>query len=182
MIHEDGSVLLIYKSAPVPYPARNKNRALHFGVATAPHYLGPYKRMNDGQKIEIEGAKNAHVEDPCVWRANGYYQMVAKVFSKTLTGEPGAGFYAYSEDGIKWVLPENPKAYSRAVLFSDGTKRNQTKLERPQVLIQDGKPTHIFFATADHKWADIYNLVIPLKRNIGEQSPGGDSPKAAPHE
>jgi hypothetical protein len=49
VIHDDGSVLLIYKSAPVTYPARNKNRALHFGVATAPHYLGPYKRMNGGE-------------------------------------------------------------------------------------------------------------------------------------
>ncbi len=163
VIHKDGSVLLIYKSAPVPYPARNKNRALYFGVATAPHYLGPYKRINDGQKIEISGTKNAHVEDPYAWKANGYYHMVAKVFSKTLTGESGAGFYAYSKDGIKWILPKDPKAYSRTVEFSDGTTRNQTKLERPQVLIQDGNPTHIFFATADPQWADIYNLVIPLK-------------------
>ena len=27
-IHEDGSVLLVYKSAPVPYPERNQNRTL----------------------------------------------------------------------------------------------------------------------------------------------------------
>lgn len=175
VIHEDGSVLLIYKSAPVPYPARNNNGALHFGLATAPHYLGPYKRINDGQKINIEGLKNTHVEDPYVWLADDYYQMVAKVFSTSLTGESGAGFYAYSRDGIEWFLPEDPKAYSRMVLFKDGTKRNQAKLERPQVLVQEGKPTHIFFATADPEWADIYNLVIPLKQNTGEQSPGSDS-------
>ncbi len=164
VIHEDGSVLLIYKSAPVPYPARNKNRALDFGVATAPHYLGPYKRMNAGQKIDIKGAAKAHVEDPCIWQSKGYYSMVAKIFSKSLTGESGAGFYAYSKDGIEWILPEDPKAYSRTLIFNDGTKRTQAKLERPQVLVQDGNPTHIFFATADPKWADIYNLVIPLKK------------------
>lgn len=163
VIHKDGSVLLIYKSAPVPYPARKKNRALHFGVAKAPHYLGPYKRVNGGEKIKIHGAENAHVEDPYTWQADGYYHMLAKVFSKSFTGESGAGFYAYSKDGIQWLLPDHPKAYSRMVLFSDGQRKHQTKLERPQVLVQDGKPTHIFFATADSKWTDIYNLVIPLK-------------------
>jgi len=164
VIHEDGSVLLIYKSAPVPYPARNKNRALHFGVARSPHYLGPYQRVGGGQKIEIKGAEGAHIEDPYVWRADGYYQMVAKIFSKTLTGEPGAGFYAYSKDGIEWSLAKEPKAYGRSVRFSDGTTRTQTKLERPQVLLENGKPTHLFFATADPEWADIYNLVIPVKQ------------------
>ena len=103
------------------------------------------------------------MEDPYVWQGNGLYHMVAKIFSKDLTGEKGAGFYAYSMNGVNWSLPVKPKAYSRTILFSDGTKRTQAKLERPQVLVEDGKPTHIFFATADPKWADIYNLVIPLK-------------------
>jgi hypothetical protein len=168
VVHEDGSVLLIYKSAPVTYPERNQNKALHFGVAVAPHYLGPYARMNDGQQIEIEGAADAHVEDPYVWQANGLYHMVAKVMHNSLIDEAGAGFHACSKDGIHWKLPEDPKAYSRTVLFQNGTQRAQTKLERPQVLVQDGRPTHIFFATADPEWADIYNLVIPVKRNSSQ--------------
>lgn len=163
VIHEDGSVLLIYKSAPVPYPARNKNKALYFGVATAPNCLGPYTRMNDGERIRITGAEDAHVEDPYVWESGGRYHMVAKIFSESLTGESGAGFYASSGDGVEWVLPEDPKAYSREVLFSDGSKRTQEKLERPQVLVENGKPTHIFFATTDPGGENIYNLVIPLK-------------------
>jgi hypothetical protein len=88
---------------------------------------------------------------------------VAKIFSESLTGESGAGFYASSGDGVEWVLPEDPKAYSREVLFSDGSKRTQEKLERPQVLVENGKPTHIFFATTDPGGENIYNLVIPLK-------------------
>ena len=34
--------------------------------------------------------------------------------------------------------------------------------ERSQVLVQDGQPNHLFLATADPEWADIYNLVIPV--------------------
>lgn len=161
-IHEDGSVLLVYKSAPVPYPERNQNRALHFGLARAPHFLGPYERINDGQKLIIRGAESERVEDAYIWRANGLYHMVSKVFSDRLTGERESGFYAYSEDGIRWSLPETPMAYSRTITFDDGTTREQHKVERPQVLIQNGHPTHIFFATADPEWADIYNLVIPV--------------------
>ena len=148
--------------------ARNELSAV-FGIATAPHYLGPYTRLNDGERIVIEGAENQSVEDACVWQANGYYHMVAKIFKKRLTGEYGAGFYAYSKDGIKWSLTEHPKAYSRSVLFSDGKTRKQKKLERPQVLVQGGKPTHIFFAADDPEQENIYNLVIPLKRNTSEK-------------
>lgn len=125
VIHEDGSVLLVYKSAPVPYPERNQNRALHFGVAKAPHYLGPYERLNDGQKIRIDGAEDESVEDPYIWRAGGSYHMVAKIFSERVTGQKGAGFYAFSKDGVNWSLPENPKAYSRVVTFQDGSSREQ---------------------------------------------------------
>jgi hypothetical protein len=163
VIHEDGSVLLVYKSAPVPYPARNENRALHFGVAEAPHYLGPYQRLNAGQKIRIDGAEDEHVEDPYIWRAEGSYHMVAKIFSERLTGQSGSGFYAFSEDGVNWSIPENPKAYSRLVHFADGSSHEQHKLERPQVLVVDGRPTHLYFATADPEWSDIYNLVIPVQ-------------------
>jgi len=161
-INPDGSVLLVYKSAPVPYPARYKNRALYFGVAAAPNYLGPYKRLKNGKRIAIKGAEDAHIEDPYIWRADGYYHLVAKMFSKNLTGESGAGFYAYSKDGIEWTLPKNPKAYSRTVLFENGEKITMKKLERPQILIQNGKPTHIFFA-ANKNDGPIYNQVIPLK-------------------
>lgn len=162
VIHEDGSVLLVYKSAPVPYPERNQNRALHFGLAKAPHYLGPYERINDGQKVRIGGVEDEHVEDPYIWEANGVYHMVAKIFSERLTGQREAGFYAYSKDGINWQVPDEPKAYDRIVRFTDGSSREQKKLERPQVLVQDGRPTHLYFATADPEWTDIYNIVIPI--------------------
>lgn len=164
VIHEDGSVLLVYKSAPVPYPERNENRALHFGVAAAPHYTGPYARLRDGQKIRIAGAEDERVEDPSIWYANGHYHMIAKAFGDRLTGQKEAGFYAYSSDGVNWAVPAEAKAYDLDVRFEDGSQRTQVKLERPQVLLDDaGRPTHLYFATADPEWSDIYNLVIPVR-------------------
>jgi len=162
VVHEDGSVLLIYKSAPVPYPERNENRALHLGVATAPHILGPYTRMNEGKRLQIERAEDAHVEDPYIWQADGFYHMMAKTFGDNLTGEGDAGLYAFSRDGIRWSLAAEPKAYSRTVLFRDGTRRTYKRAERPFVLLQNGRPAYLFLAVAEPEWADVYNLVIPL--------------------
>jgi hypothetical protein len=59
-----------------------------------------------------------------------------------------------------------PKAYSRLIAWDDGTSSRRAKLERPQLLIQNGQPTHLFAATleADEKGepTDSWSMVIPL--------------------
>ncbi len=162
VIHEDGSVLLIYKSAPVPYPERNKNRKLRFGVLTAYHYLGEYKRMGTDNKIRIKPI-DTDVEDPYIRHDGTKYLMLAKCMNKSITGEKGAGFIATSKDGLEWEAPENPAAYGKTLNLSDGTTEKMKKLERQQILIENGKPTHVFFACTNSK-SEIFNIVRPLKK------------------
>ena len=162
VVHKDGSVLLIYKSAPVPYPERNKNRKMRFGVLTAGHYLGEYKRMGANNQIRIKPI-DTDVEDPYIWHDGTKYFMLAKCMNKSITGESGAGFIAFSQDGMEWKTPENPSAYGKTLNLSDGTKEKMKKLERPQVLIENGKPTHVFFACTNSK-SEIFNMVRPLKK------------------
>ncbi len=161
VVHKDGSVILVYKSAPVPYPERNQNRKMRFGVLTADHYLGDYKRKGEDNQICMK--PDTDVEDPYIWYDGLKYQMLAKCMSKTITGEAGAGFIAYSEDGIGWEIPENPAAYGKTLNLSDGTTETMKKLERPQILIENGKPTHVFFACTNTE-SDIFNMVRPLKK------------------
>jgi predicted GH43/DUF377 family glycosyl hydrolase len=160
-IHDDGSVLLVYKSAPVPYPERNQNRTLQFGVARADHYLGPYERVGENNRIEFTPI-DTDVEDPYIWNDGDKYYLLAKCMNDQITGEAQSGFLATSEDGISWEIAENPLAYSKTVEFSDGTKEELKKLERPQVLFEKGRPTHVFFASRNSK-DEIFNLVRPLK-------------------
>ncbi|WP_200975053.1 glycoside hydrolase family protein [Echinicola sp. 20G] len=163
VIHEDGSVLLIYKSAPVPYPARNQNRTMNFGVATASHYWGPYERKGEDNQIKLLPI-SSDVEDPYIWYDGSKYHMLAKCMNEAITGESGAGFLASSEDGLVWKTSENPIAYSRNITFSNGEKVNLPKLERPQVLIQNGQPSHVYFACRNPE-GQIFNMVRPLRRN-----------------
>ena len=160
-VHEDGSVLLVYKSAPVPYPERNNNRALQFGVARADHYLGEYIRVSENNRIKFAPI-DSHVEDPYIWYDGDNYKLLAKCMNAAITGEAGAGFLASSKDGITWTTTAQPAAYSKTLSLSDGTTEKLKKLERPQVLIEGGKPTHVFFACHNQE-DEIFNIVRPLK-------------------
>lgn len=84
-IHDNGSVLLVYKSAPVPYPERNKNRTLQFGVARADHYLGSYERVGENNRIEFAPI-DTDVEDPYLWHDGEEYCMLAKCMNDRITG------------------------------------------------------------------------------------------------
>ncbi len=161
VVHKDGSVLLIYKSAPVPYPERNKNRKMRFGVAKADHYLGVYERIGENNQIEMKPIETS-VEDPYIWFDGSKYFMLAKCMNKSITGENGAGFVSSSVDGVKWQTLENPGAYGKTVELSDGTIKKMLKLERPQVLLENGKPTHVFFACIKSE-SEIFNIVRPLR-------------------
>ncbi|WP_372753922.1 hypothetical protein, partial [Labilibaculum sp.] len=70
--------------------------------------------------------------------------------------------------GVEWNLFKNPLAYSRKVLWDDGTTTYQNHFERPFLLIEDGVPTHFFAATGNGKkaWSftKTWNMVIPLKK------------------
>jgi hypothetical protein len=160
VVHEDGSVLLLYKSAA------GHAVKLQYGVAKADHWLGPYQRQIDDPLI-FKGDPSVCYEDAFVWREDGMYQMIFKDMNGDLCGEKGGGVHALSPDGLAWDLAPNPHAYSKTVLYADGSTQYHGSLERPQLLIQDGKPTHLFNAAScdeNHFWetSATFSLCRPL--------------------
>ncbi len=157
----DGSVLLLYKSTA------REGDTLKYGVARAAHFRGPYERVG-GEPIKWSDDPRISYEDAFVWREGGEYRMIFNDMTGRLTGEDHAGGYAVSADGLRWTLGNPPKAYSRRVRWDDGTEVVQGSFERPQLILQDGRPTHLIGATADgpggfsrasHTWS----TVIPLR-------------------
>jgi hypothetical protein len=120
----------------------------------------PIKWSEDGR---------ASYEDAYIWREDGEYRMLFNDPSGKITGGHHSGGYATSPDGLKWSLANPPQAYSRRkLLWDDGTVVEQGSLERPQLLIQNGRPTHLLGATADGpggyaRAANTWSTVIPLK-------------------
>ncbi|MCJ8012170.1 glycoside hydrolase family protein [Paenibacillus sp. KQZ6P-2] len=162
-IHPDGSVLLIYKAVG------SQHDLLRLGVAKAPHYKGPYERLCEEPIFRFDET-NDHIEDGYVWWSQEArrYEMIMKDMNGGICGEKHAGIHAYSEDGAVWHIFEEPLAYSRKVRWDNGSETIQGNLERPQLLTQDGRPTHLFAATSNSpegfaKATDTWNMVIPLK-------------------
>ncbi|WP_148304569.1 glycoside hydrolase family protein [Formosa agariphila] len=167
LIKDDGSVVLLFKGRD--YKADGiSNADMSIGVATAPSYKGPYTVKGDKPLFSLEHF--GEIEDPHVWSDNTGFHMIAKDQRGAITGEAGDGLLAHSKDGIHWTVDKNPKAYTKTVTWDNGKIITQGQLERPFVFVEDGKPTHIFFATMDGpggfgNGTKTWNMVIPLNDN-----------------
>ena len=146
-----GKTYMIYKSRSA------FGAPLKLGVAAADRPDGAFRRLTDEPILQFED-EDVHVEDPFLWYDEGRkkFCLIAKDDSKNgaygITGEWGAGFYAESDDCIHFRPARRPKAYSRALLWPDGTRREQCNLERPSLLFgEDGRPEYLYCASGDGK-------------------------------
>jgi hypothetical protein len=165
-INEDGSVDLIFKSRSYgdKYPFQSK---MKIGIAKAPSIDGPFKVVVDEPIFSTENF--GVVEDPFIWRDATGYHMIAKDQYGDITGKWHSGVLAHSLDAVNWELDKEPLAYVRRIEWSDGEIIEMGQLERPFGLIQDGKLTHLFFATMDgpggfNNSTKSWNMVLPLEK------------------
>ncbi len=164
-VHEDGSVLLVLKQAQWI----GQHRMINLKAARADHYLGPYQLVDDDFLFDYTTLSDAGLEDPYIWKSKKGYEMVVKDMGSRVSGQRHGGLHAVSEDGRKWRFSDPPNAYSRTLKWDDGSITEQGMLERPQVLVENGIPTHIYFATGDGQglhnqmtWSA--NIVVPLRK------------------
>lgn len=154
----DGRVLLVYKSTA------HQTDLLRLGVARAPHFEGPYTRSSDGPIFQFDETED-HVEDPYIWHNGFQYELLMKDMRGGICGERGGGIHATSRDGIHWSVSQSSLAYSRTIVWDDGSTTTQGHLERVQLLVHQGEPTHLFFATADAPLREAtrsWNISIPI--------------------
>ena len=85
------------------------------------------------------------LEDPCVWHSGGLYHIVVNSWSTR------KAYHLTSAGGIDgWEL--RGLAYDPTTDFlryEDGSVNHWYKLERPNVVLQDGHVTHFTFAALD---------------------------------
>lgn len=160
-VHPDGSVMLIYKARKY---LGHTHGDMTIGMAKADHYAGPYYVQSENPLFPPD---QFHLEDPFIWHTEDGYELIAKDMDGNLCGEKYGGVHMYSQDGLDWKVSPEPCAYSRKVTWDDGTVQLLGNLERPFLLFQDGKPTHLFGAVSDgtrgfYDAKNTWNMVIPL--------------------
>lgn len=164
-IRPDGSVVVLYKSARDRMCAQ-PTPALMLGVAGADHWSGPYRRLSDEPMAGLNG-KPADIEDPYIWWQDDHFEAIFKDMTGEICGSKYGGVHAWSTDGIAWQTADDPLAYTREITWDDGSTSHQGMFERPELLIQNGQPTHLFAATGDgegghHAMDRSWNMVVPL--------------------
>lgn len=162
VIHDDGSVLLMFKARAYE---ENAPGNMTIGLARADNYLGPYEVIGDNP---IFGPDNLGViEDPSIWLDNEGYHMLAKDMGDSICGEHHAGILCHSDNGLDWRLDANPLAYSKHIAWENGKSGFLGHMERAFPMIENGKVTTLFFAVMDgpggfDNGKRSYNMAIPL--------------------
>ncbi|MEI6893255.1 MAG: glycoside hydrolase family protein [Colwellia sp.] len=160
-INEDGSVDLIFKARS--YTDKDN---MVIGIAKAPSIDGPFEVITDEPIFSKK--KFGVIEDPFIWKDESGYHMLAKDQHGDITGHKHSGVLAHSIDAVHWELDKEPLAYTKEVEWSDGNTIKMGKLDRPFGLVQEGKLTHLFFASMDgpggfNQATKSWNMVLPLK-------------------
>lgn len=158
----DGGVLMIYKAVGL-------KRALPFGgpvvhlAATADHPLGPFTK-HPGEVFGAKGVMFA-AEDPFIWRGADRYWAVVKDNDGHFTKRGYSLALWESADGFDWKLsPHSFVANPGSIRWADGHDETLTALERPQLLIEDGKLIALYCAAASNKGrSGSFNVQIPIK-------------------
>lgn len=167
-VDEEGGVHLLYKTRSYTPGGARIYGDMSFGAAYASKWAGPYRPLRESP---VFPATLCHLEDPFIWKSCDGYHMIAKDMDGRVCGEPFAGVSAHSDNGSDWTIEKDSIAYSRTIVWNDGVQRTMGALERPFILFEQGKATHIFFATSDGPGGFMHasrtwNMCIPLREGI----------------
>jgi hypothetical protein len=111
------------------------------------------------------------VEDPFLWHEDGAYHVLVHDVLGAIGGETDAISHGTSPDALEWIWTN--LACSRTLRWSDGRATRQPRVERPQLLMQDGLPTCLLVSTGDgpeprrrgdrNTMTRAWNAAIPLR-------------------
>ncbi|SFC54134.1 hypothetical protein SAMN05421747_11414 [Parapedobacter composti] len=161
----DGTCQLFYKSWNTyeyehsDHPSIRGNRK--YGLATAADVHGPYRRHPANPVLDFSSrGGNAQFEDAFVWRENGTYFLIARdmgVYNHEV------GLIMESADGIHWSEPLI--AYHELAHYvneppAPAHLKRYGRLERPMLLMRDGKPAYLFCAAQGGKFSTSSAFVL----------------------
>ncbi|RED93011.1 glycoside hydrolase family protein [Marinoscillum furvescens] len=154
----DGKIFAVYKAVgkqkgwkPVDMASsdsyrESKGSRVRYMVAFADSPFGPFEKHNE-TIFELKDSENEHMiaEDPFVWADDQNYYAIVTDIKGRFTGDAGALALMQSSNGYDWVQAKHPLVLPSKIPKQDGTF-TEYKVERPQLLIENGTPTHIFGA------------------------------------
>ena len=169
-VFSNGTVLLMYRGCVVHGGGCDKE---YIGIASAPSWKGPYRRLGGGQPI----LPTVPAEDPSLWvdRRGHYHFLMHYIPDAELVAR-----HAFARSyGGPWSIRESSIPYNSTVAFNDGSVVTFEKRERPHLVWDDnGNPTHlvtgVVIPSGQHGYAGkSFTLVQPVAPSSSTAAVGG---------
>lgn len=156
----DGGYLMVYKAVGDSGKKTFGGQVVHI-VATSESPTGPFKKQPN--PVFTSKGSSFAAEDPFIWYGTDRYWAIVKDFSGNFTNAGASLALFESPDGFSWKPAVHPLVSTLNLKWADGTQQKLMKLERPQLLIENGEPTVLFCAAApEGKLEESFNMQIPL--------------------
>lgn len=157
----DGGVLMIYKAVGMKRPQPFGGPVVHL-AATADNPTGPFTK-HPGEVFGAKGVMFA-AEDPFIWRGPDRYWAVVKDNDGNFTKRGYSLALWQSTDGFDWKLAKHALVATPELKWADGRVEKQDRLERPQLVFENGEPIALLCAAVVRKDRnESFNVQIPLK-------------------
>jgi hypothetical protein len=162
LLRQDGSAYAVGKFKPKP--AKDGYVDAYMDAYEAKTIHGPYTKVGgEGSRLPY----NFELEDATIWWANNQYNILCLDWESKATGIFKAFTYYTSKDGINYKLYSNVPVWHRneTIPLTDGSRIAVTRLERPQVYLNDDGAVKALLAGAQPQNRDDPWIIIirPVK-------------------
>lgn len=139
----DGTYLMVYKAVGKKKTGIWGGPVVHL-CATSNSPTGPFKK----HPVPVFTSKGSSfpAEDPYIWYQDGGYYAIVKDMHGSFTKKGRSLVLFYSTDGFDWKPTERPLVSIPEIRWNDGSIMQLQHLERPQLLMEEGKPVMLFLA------------------------------------
>lgn len=160
----DGKYLMVYKAVAKKNGGIWGGPVVHLcAVSDSP--TGPFKKHPN--PIFTATGSDFPAEDPYIWSQDGMYYAIVKDMHGSFTGKGRSLALFYSENGFDWKATETPLVSVPEIHWKNGEVTQLVHLERPQLLIEEGKPVILFLAAdAMNDYSqpgNTFNVHIPIR-------------------
>ena len=145
---EEGKIKMIYR-----------NTELRVIMSEAADYKGPYTNINDNVRPD------ARLEDFYLFKSQGRYHMICEDNVGGISGRVRWGIHLVSEDGsTNWKQFAPLIVYDHDIAFENDSVLHCVRRERPQLLIENKRITHVLTGVYDGKdsWCQPVKLKQPI--------------------
>ena len=133
-----------------------RTKDLRVCISTATNYAGPYQLAN----TNLWPA--ARLEDFFFFKQGDRWHLLCEDNAGSITGHERWVAHLVSQDGIRDWQPLYAGAdYDHTIRWSEGTEFHPVRRERPWLLFENGRDTHLFTGVFDgqHTW----NQPVPIR-------------------